>query len=311
MPTLTATSLQTFRDLLAARQMPSEIIVKSIVMAIGAHWQARLCQQTSDDNDAARAAKKADTEALALEFLLGLATVLLELASQEISDGLTDEALESLQGPSKLSEFAVVDDEDDFDHSRATRRRGASGEGRSMASSVAEAPSSFGSASPTASARHLAQSITAVMRRFLPSLRIFSKWIKSNLEYLIRAAASPASTALAAQLQHFWNAYCRYLNLSQTAFPIGRLPSLNEPLEEDIDMRGFTPLKRGIMEPVGRSDSSAELREEPKDVHPNEEQLMRIGDLLVDGKLLAQAEVSQCPGMIPTDVQASWDRRCS
>jgi hypothetical protein len=161
-----------------------------------------------------------------------------------------------------------------------------------MASSVAEAPSSVGSASPTTSARHLAQSITAVMRRLLPSLRIFSKWIKSNLEYLVRAAVAPASPALAAQLQRFWVAYCRYLNVSQTAFPISRLPSLNEPLEEDVDMRGFTPLKRGIMEPVGRSESSTVLNEEPKDVHPNEEQLMRIADLLVDGKLLAQAEVS-------------------
>jgi hypothetical protein len=296
MPSLTSGCLDQFSTLLAARQIPSEIIVKSLVMTIGAHWQARLSQQ-STTAETSKPTKKIDTEAVSLEFLLGMATVLLELATHEVSQGLTDDALEAIDADisSALSGSAVLDDDDDdYDLSNPEARlRRASGEDRSMASSVAEPSSSARSGSLSNSPRYLAQNISAVLRRLLPSLRIFSKWIKSNLEYLIRTAVAPATPTLGTQLARFWAAYCRFLNCVQAAFPISRLPSLDEPLEEDVDMRGFTPLKRGIMEPVGRSDAEdRELGDEPNDVHPNEEQLMRIADLSVDGKLLAQAEVS-------------------
>ena len=121
--------------------------------------------------------------------------------------------------------------------------------------------------------------ISAVLRRILPALRIFSKWLKLHLEHLTRIQrAAPAP-----YIADFWSSYTRLVVALATLFPIDQLPHLVEPLEEDVDMRGFTPLAWGMIKGS---------REEQHDFHPNEEQLMRIADLQVDAKLLAQTAVS-------------------
>lgn len=63
------------------------------------------------------------------------------------------------------------------------------------------------------------------------------------------------------------------------------LPGLESGLEEDQDMRGFMPISRGLIK-------SNKAGEGEGDVHPNEEQLMRIADLQVDATLILQAQVS-------------------
>jgi len=123
--------------------------------------------------------------------------------------------------------------------------------------------------------------ISAILRRMLPSLRIFSKWLKLHTEYMARVQRSGQ---LAIPIQHFWDNYRKLVVTLATLFPIDCLPHLSEPLEEDVDMRGFIPLAWGMIK--GK-------RETQHDFHPNEEQLMRIADLQVDAKLLAQTQVGR------------------
>jgi hypothetical protein len=125
--------------------------------------------------------------------------------------------------------------------------------------------------------------ISAILRRMLPSLRIFSKWLKSHTEYMSRVQRSGQ---LDGPIQIFWDNYRLLAIAFATLFPIDHLPHLSEPLEEDIDMKGFIPLAWGM---------NKGKREAQHDFHPNEEQLMRIADLQVDAKLLAQSQV--CCGL--------------
>jgi hypothetical protein len=133
--------------------------------------------------------------------------------------------------------------------------------------------------------------LSAVLRRILPALRILSKWLKLHLEYVGRIQRPGV---LAQPIGQFWESYTRLAIALATLFPIDHLPSLVQPLEEDIDMRGFIPLARGM--------TSASGDDEDHESHPNEEQLMRIADLQVDAKLLAQTSVSiRLPPQHPTD----------
>lgn len=121
----------------------------------------------------------------------------------------------------------------------------------------------------------LHQYISAVFRRLLPTLRIISKWIKLHTTYLSRF---PESTSL-----EFWNRYEKFVNGMASLFPMESLPGCHEVLEEDVDMRGFIPLMRGLS-----GVDSGEEKGGDGEVHPNEQQLMRIADLQVDARLLIQ-----------------------
>ncbi|KAH7929298.1 hypothetical protein BV22DRAFT_1144318 [Leucogyrophana mollusca] len=154
----------------------------------------------------------------------------------------------------------------------------------------------------------LAQRITATFRRTLPALRIANKWLLANFKYVMHSSAAldggrpsyqgvdnkPGSIA---DIPSFWTQYARFFCALRRAFPADRLPSLTAPLEEDIDMRGFLPL-RNLMagESASRGESAARKGNTSgnsgrEKVHPNEEQLMRISDLLRDAKALAAFEV--------------------
>ena len=96
-----------------------------------------------------------------------------------------------------------------------------------------------------------------VLRRLLPTLRILSKWLKLHINHV--------------QDPQFWAGHQKFIN-SLSSYTPG---SLLNPLEEDLDMRGFIPLARAMTPGTTRLD-----------LHPNEESLMRIADLLVDAKLI-------------------------
>lgn len=150
----------------------------------------------------------------------------------------------------------------------------------------------------------LAQRITAIFRRTLPALRIASKWLKANIKYLTRdpeLVAHEASEKLEGvgnpsgshnNTRRFWKKFAEFLTALSRAFPEEKLPSLTEPLEEDIEMRGFVPLKdlMGEVKNV-ESDKLPAPPGQAKDVHPNAWQLMRISDLLQDGRELADNKV--------------------
>ncbi|KZT34099.1 hypothetical protein SISSUDRAFT_316009 [Sistotremastrum suecicum HHB10207 ss-3] len=137
----------------------------------------------------------------------------------------------------------------------------------------------------------LAQNITAVFRRTLPALRISNKWVQANISYVASIAGKPNSNAsLKEQVQDFWVAYQAFFTNLYRVFPVSKLPSLAAPLEEDVDMAGFLPLKHTMGELSTKSSSG--LVPGQSQVHPNEEHLMRISDLIEDAISIAQNEKS-------------------
>jgi hypothetical protein len=104
---------------------------------------------------------------------------------------------------------------------------------------------------PPEDASDLAQRITAVFRRTLPALRIASKWLRANFKYVTQSQYSKhkpdsrgAQVLLSAgDASAFWAAYSQVYHTLSRLFPAERLPHMNSPLEEDLEMRGFLPLK--------------------------------------------------------------------
>lgn len=147
----------------------------------------------------------------------------------------------------------------------------------------------------------LAQRITAIFRRTLPALRIASKWLKANIKYLTRdpefianlamkkIEAASGSSGSRNNTRRFWKKLAEFLTALSRTFPAEKLPSLTEPLEEDIEMRGFVPLK-DMMGEI-KDDTSLASPGQAQDVHPNAWQLMRISDLLQDAGELADCKV--------------------
>jgi len=134
--------------------------------------------------------------------------------------------------------------------------------------------------SPTGPA---AERITAILRRSLQTLRVASKWLRANLEYLSRASGPTRTTPdLTAALAQFWPAYAEMLTLLVRVFPADQLQGINAKLEEEIELSGFSPMKGSLdtnsTGPVGQ-------------VHPNDEYLLRISDILIDAVLIADADV--------------------
>ncbi|KAF7315878.1 hypothetical protein MIND_00104300 [Mycena indigotica] len=145
----------------------------------------------------------------------------------------------------------------------------------------------------------LAERITAVFRRTLPALRVGSKWIMANWD-LVTVEGERNQELVA-----FWAIYAKFMRLLAKTFPEEELPPLtrsvgpdDQPqvaaeleLEEDLDMRGWLPL-RGLMGgPIVEGGEETPLERENaiwlNEGVPNVEQLMRIRDLLTDGRKMA------------------------
>ena len=192
---------------------------------------------------------------------------------------------------------------------------------------IAEAP-------PEDAGEHdLAQRITAEFRRTLPALRMAGKWVRTNIRYISqpaqqdgnstrpkgrdrrrngdRRSSSMSLITPIPGLSEFWHAYAQFSTALLRAFPQEALPKLAITLEEDVEMAGFLPLKKFLpVEVVGAHSNKDAAKDAPsgsngpvqtvpaEQVHPNEEQLMRIADLLVDAQALAKEEV-RCPYPIP------------
>ncbi|KAH6903162.1 hypothetical protein BKA70DRAFT_1373991 [Coprinopsis sp. MPI-PUGE-AT-0042] len=154
----------------------------------------------------------------------------------------------------------------------------------------------------------LAQRITAIFRRTLPALRIASKWLRANVGYVmgdpefkrtktkrsfaasrLRRSRQRSSALIRLHTIRFWQGYAQFVTMLSQAFPPSKLPVLTTPLEEDVDLRGFLPLKKLTIDAAVSTPDVATgvLKESP---HPNEEQLMRISDLLADASALLSAE---------------------
>lgn len=269
---------------LAKRILPSDVVVKVTVTAVSAWWYARMYRRnaekdeggkdhpasvlsTTDDLPSASpaAVRPATLESSALMHALAIASELMSLAVRETQDVQLHEAL---QDPPTASQ--------------------------------AERP------------LLLAQSISAVLRRALPALRITSMWLLSNTDYLARYDSTlgvfsasdeiAAPPEVCAAVRSFWASYASFANALVRVFPARLLPVSQGDvlLEEDIDMLGFAPLKRRMKEAsIGKaaqevSGALASAAASSSAMHPNEEQVLRVADLLADAGLLANSEVSSC-----------------
>lgn len=138
-------------------------------------------------------------------------------------------------------------------------------------------------------APQLSDKITAVARRVLPGLRLYSTWFTRFWTVL---NANIADTLTMVEVQELWKAYAATLTLLTSSFPTDQLPqdpSDSYLLEEDIETIGFQPLISPDTTRVWYNDGG--LKPKCTDVersHPNVENLMRVRDLLIDGLMLTQ-----------------------
>jgi len=132
-----------------------------------------------------------------------------------------------------------------------------------------------------------AENLTAIGRRMLPSLRLYSTWLQVNHQTLVN---QHAGTALSVLIKQLWQTYANTLSLLAATFSMENVPTLDYLLEEDDDTLGFRPFTQ-----VNRTTATNwkdEQRGERDHVHPNEEVLARIHFLLEDGKQLCLKEVA-------------------
>lgn len=128
-----------------------------------------------------------------------------------------------------------------------------------------------------------AQTVSAVGRRMLPGLRLYSTWLRINYQTLTDQLADTSMSVLIKQL---WQTYANTLSFLAATFPVERLPNLEYLLDEDDDTIGFMPfdLINGEKAFNWEDDSTEQA-------HPNDEMLARIRFLLEDGEHLCRKEV--------------------
>ncbi|KAL5114336.1 hypothetical protein ACEQ8H_007773 [Pleosporales sp. CAS-2024a] len=132
----------------------------------------------------------------------------------------------------------------------------------------------------------LSDKITAVARRTLPGLRLYSTWFSRFWQVL---NANIADTLTTVDVQELWKAYAATLTLLASSFPVDQLPEEDYMLEEDADTIGFQPLVSPTTMKVWYNGEAMKQRwTDLERNHPNVEMLMRVKELLIDGLLLTQ-----------------------
>ncbi|WVQ74034.1 hypothetical protein IAR50_003615 [Cryptococcus sp. DSM 104548] len=268
-PTLLPSILDSLKAHLSARHLPTETIVQLTALLIGVHFRNRSTagvlptSNVATSQDPKLVKRSYEAEGKAMEVMLQFWTVYFRVATEEVRDA-------------SLAAFGAL-------------------EGSAVDDKPADGTGIRNDEMP--------QLISAVLRRILPSLRLISKWLKLNSSYLSRLSETRdtnliCSPNLTAAQGEFERQYEAFLGLIGKTFPLDRLPGLEEALEEDVDMRGFLGLVSGSAS--GGSDRISKFspqeqtsgqgvldgRSAEKEVHPNEEHLMRLSDLQVDGKLI-------------------------
>ncbi|TBU22433.1 hypothetical protein BD311DRAFT_676088 [Dichomitus squalens] len=282
-PNLSNKLAEDFRSLVSERILPLDIVLKTTVLAQGALWKHRMFRSapTNGHRKGSSLSTTSVVESSIAGHLLMMHRILLEVGVVQIAEAPPEDAGE----------------------------------------------------------HDLAQRITAAFRRTLPALRIASKWLRANMRYVGQPAPSGANGVEAETsssklkgrdrrrgndwrspsvslsltipgLSEFWRAYAQFSTALHKAFPTEKLPKLVTTLEEDVEMAGFSPLKRfvpgEVVSAVGAAGASKDGAKDvrsgsanraaqpilPEQVHPNEEQLMRIADLLVDAQAIVKDEAS-------------------
>jgi len=257
-------------SLLSDKALAADTIVQIVVTAISSLWTRRLWRGGSAKVEGASPANL-NAEQHILFHLVGVMTVLVQVAHSETKDAV-EMAKRDTSSESNVSDPS-------FD---------------------------------------IARNITAAFRRILPALRIASKWLKSHVDYVQRNKSPPSKMdsaeqqsnqvdetstkqieELSAAVDSFWSVYVAFVNLIRFAFPFDQLPKLGTlgqsgmtslDFEEDRDMRGFVPMKKSML--IDAKFDTSLVQEESNQLHPNEEHLVRIADILIDAKVIAEADSS-------------------
>lgn len=116
----------------------------------------------------------------------------------------------------------------------------------------------------------------------LPSLRLYSIWLRTNHHMLIERTDS----AMAVLIKQLWQTYANTLSLLAATFDINALDKVPYLLEEDKEIIGFQPFDSIIVR-----QNNTWLETTADHGHPNEEMLARIRFLLEDGITLCQRDV--------------------
>ena len=262
---------ESLSSLLVEKALAADVIVQITVTAIGSLWIRRLWRGETLKEESASVAINTEDEILL--HLVGLMRVLVEVGASE-----TREAVDMAQR---------------------------------------HPPSDPAGTNPSTS---LSRNITAIFRRMLPALRIASKWLKTHVEYIERgkelhqfsqassgqdngSAAAMHKSQLREAVDKLWVQYVSFINVIRFAFPFDKLPKLGTVgqsgmtslnFEEDQDMRGFVPMKKAMLIDAGSQgrEKGGGAGAEENQLHPNEEHLIRIADLLIDAKVVAESDSS-------------------
>ncbi|KAI8972435.1 hypothetical protein BD414DRAFT_540319 [Trametes punicea] len=270
-----------FRALVSDRVLPYDVILKTIVLAQGALWKHRMFRSSSSNGHrkSSSASVSATVESSIAGHLLAMHRVLLEVG---------------------IVQVAEVPPEDTGEHDLAQR---ITAEFRRTLPALRIANKWL-----RANLRYLAQAwqqLFASEEGEVANPKHKGRDRRRGGER--RSSAGPVTVTIPG-LREFWRTYARFSTVLWRAFPQDKLPKAATSLEEDIEMAGFLPLKRFVPSDVvssaavakdssinGRNGTAAPVFQvvQPEQVHPNEEQLMRIADLLLDALALAGDDI--CP----------------
>ncbi|KAI0672500.1 hypothetical protein C8Q78DRAFT_755992 [Trametes maxima] len=283
-PKLSQKIADDFKALVSERVLPLDIILKAVVLAQGALCKHRMFRGSSSNGHkkSIPAAASAAVESSIAAHLLAMHRVLLEVGIVQVAEAPPEDA-----GEHDLAQHITAEFRRTLPALRiaskwvranirylAQARQQASGNG-------VPADSDVGSSKPKGRDR----------RRGHDG----------------RSNSAPPALSIPG-LPGFWQVYAQFSTSLWRTFPQDKLPKVATTLEEDIELAGFLPLKKFIPSEV--VDAAAAAREnakesrngasnspfqvvQPEQVHPNEEQLMRIADLLADAQALARDEI--CP----------------
>lgn len=137
-------------------------------------------------------------------------------------------------------------------------------------------------------------SVTPLMARLLPLLRLSSAWLLTN-DHLLNAEVGDKDLKLATN--DLWHTYAKTLSALARAFPVVQLPEVAYLLEEDVESLGFKPLLSDRSQKLWKAQDSQKFKPKFNDsgvkrLGQEQEMLARIRDIVIDALLLAVADVS-------------------
>ncbi|KAK7202955.1 hypothetical protein BZA70DRAFT_291763 [Myxozyma melibiosi] len=138
--------------------------------------------------------------------------------------------------------------------------------------------------------------VSAVARRLLPAVRIYSLWIRITVATIQQKSVPGNLTsfkdAVIGDLAAFWNEYCDAMSSASIVFGSLSFEKNDTLLKEDLELIGFKPLQSGLtgIRAEALYKNISELEACTSRAHPTEEAFWRISDILADADVLANKE---------------------